>query len=55
MDRSIYRGSATEATKDGGAGVFIKYTEDEAKLSYATGKYSTNYKHISIDLTLSQR
>ena len=37
-------GSATEATKDGGAGVFIKYTEGEAKLSYATGKYSTNYK-----------
>ena len=37
-------GSATEATRDGGAGVFIKYSDEEARIKIATGKYSTNFK-----------
>jgi len=36
--------SAAEATKDGGAGVYIKYNENDARHAYATGKYSTNYR-----------
>ena len=37
-------GSATEATRDGGAGVYIKYNEREARHSYAAGRYSSNYR-----------
>ena len=37
-------GSAAEATKDGGAGVYIKYNGNDARHSFATGKYSTNYR-----------
>ena len=37
-------GSATEATRDGGAGVYIKYRGEEAHIPIPTGKYSTNYK-----------
>ena len=41
-------GSSIEATKDGGAGVYIKYNDSEARFAYATGKFSTNYKAESM-------
>ena len=37
-------GSATEATKDGGAGIFIGYKDCNEELAIPTGKYSTNFK-----------
>lgn len=37
-------GSAAEATRDGGAGIYIRYLDREAEHSIATGKYSTNFK-----------
>ena len=37
-------GSATDATKDGGGGVYIKFTSEETRIPFPTGKYSTNYK-----------
>ena len=37
-------GSAAEATRDGGGGVYIRYNDGEAHISLATGKYSTNFK-----------
>ena len=44
-------GSATEATRDGGAGVYIKYNEGEARHSYAAGKYSSNYRAEAVAMT----
>jgi ribonuclease HI len=43
-------GSAAEATRDGGAGVFIKYTVCEEKLALPTGKYSTNFRAETVAL-----
>ena len=37
-------GSATEATKDGGAGIFIRYRDGEDELAVPTGKHSTNFR-----------
>lgn len=37
-------GSATEATKNGGGGVLIKYKDGASTLAVPTGAYSTNYK-----------
>ena len=37
-------GSAAEATKDGGAGIFIRYKDGEEELAFPTGKYSTNFR-----------
>ena len=37
-------GSATEATRNGGGGVFIKYNDEDSSFAVPTGKYSTNYK-----------
>ena len=44
-------GSATEATRDGGAGVYIKYREREARHAYAAGKYSSNYRAEAVAMT----
>jgi ribonuclease HI len=43
-------GSATEATRNGGGGIFIKYKEEEARISIPTGKYSTNYKAEAVSI-----
>ena len=37
-------GSAAEATRDGGGGVYIRYNNGIAQITIATGKYSTNFK-----------
>ena len=37
-------GSAAEATRDGGGGVYIRYNDGIALITIATGKYSTNFK-----------
>lgn len=37
-------GSATEATRDGGGGVYITYTDGEERCAIATGKFSTNFR-----------
>ena len=38
-------GSAEDATRNGGAGVYLKYPDGKVdKLSFATGLYSSNYK-----------
>ena len=37
-------GSAAEATRDGGGGVHIRYNDGIARITIATGKYSTNFK-----------
>ena len=37
-------GSAAEATRGGGGGVYIKYIDGIAQITIATGKYSTNFK-----------
>ena len=44
-------GSATEATRDGGAGVYIKYNEREARHAYAAGKYASNYRAEAVAMT----
>ena len=37
-------GSATEATKDGGAGILIKLKTMEEEISLPTGRYSSNFR-----------
>ena len=37
-------GSASEATKNGGGGIFIKYNGRQEEISIPTGKYSTNFR-----------
>ena len=37
-------GSAAEATRDGGGGVYIRYNDGTAQITIAIGKYSTNFK-----------
>ena len=37
-------GSAEEATRNGGGGVYIRYNDGIAQITIATGKYSTNFK-----------
>ena len=37
-------GSAAEATRDGGGGVYIRYNDGIEQITIATGKYSTNFK-----------
>ena len=37
-------GSAAEATRDGGGGVYIKHNDGIAQITIATEKYSTNFK-----------
>ena len=37
-------GSATEAARDGGGGVYIRYSTAETRIPIATGKYSTNFR-----------
>ena len=37
-------GSAAEATRDGGGGVYIRYNDGIAQITIATEKYSTNFK-----------
>ncbi|GFR72928.1 hypothetical protein ElyMa_000391600 [Elysia marginata] len=38
-------GSASEAVRDGGGGVYIEWPDNSSsKISIPTGKYSTNYK-----------
>ena len=37
-------GSAAEATKDGGAGIFIRYKDGDEEIAVPTGKYSTNFR-----------
>ena len=37
-------GSAVEATRDGGGGVYIRYSDGTAQITIATGKYSINFK-----------
>ena len=37
-------GSAAEAIRDGGGGVYISYNDGIAQITIATGKYSTNFK-----------
>ena len=46
--RAYTDGSAEEALKNGGAGVYINYERRETKLAFATGKYSNNYKAESV-------
>ena len=36
--------SATEAVGNGGAGIFLRYTDGDEELAIPTGKYSTNYR-----------
>ena len=43
-------GSAAEATRDGGGGVYIRYNDGIAWIIIATGKYSTNFKAEAEDL-----
>ena len=43
-------GSAAEATRDGGGGVYIRYNDGTAQITIATGKYSTNFKAEAEDL-----
>ena len=42
--RAYTDGSAEEALKNGGAGVYISYGERETKIARAAGKYSNNFK-----------
>ena len=37
-------GSAAEAIRDGGGGVYIRYNDQMAHITITTGKYSTNFK-----------
>ena len=37
-------GSATEAVRNGGAGIFLRYTDGDEEIAIPTGKYSTNYR-----------
>ena len=37
-------GSAIEATRDEGGGVYIKYRAEEAQISVAAGRYATNFR-----------
>ena len=37
-------GSAAEATRHGGGGVYIRYNDGIEQITIATGKYSTNFK-----------
>ena len=37
-------GSASEATRDGGGGVYIRYSTEAVRIPIATGKYSTNFR-----------
>ena len=37
-------GSATEVVKNGGAGIFLRFTDGDEELAIPTGKYSTNYR-----------
>ena len=37
-------GSATEATRDGGRGVYIQYKAEEAHISVGAGRYAKNFK-----------
>jgi ribonuclease HI len=37
-------GSATEATRNGGAGVLIQYTDGDEELALPTGIFSSNYR-----------
>jgi len=37
-------GSATQATRDGGGGILIKYKDQEEAIAIATGRYSSNYR-----------
>ena len=43
-------GSAIDATRDGGAGVYTKYRAEEAHISVAAGRYSTNFKAEAMTL-----
>ncbi|GFS26551.1 hypothetical protein ElyMa_001722300 [Elysia marginata] len=43
--RAFTDGSASEAVRDGGGGVYIEWPDNSSsKMSVPTGKYSTNYK-----------
>ncbi|GFS09427.1 ribonuclease H [Elysia marginata] len=43
--RAFTDGSASEAVRDGGGGVYIEWPDNSSsKISIPTGKYSTNYK-----------
>ena len=42
--RAYTDGSAEEAMKNGGAGVYIEYAERQAKIARAAGKYSSNFR-----------
>ena len=42
--RAYTDGSAAEATRDGGGGVYIRYNDGKAHIIITTGKYSTNFK-----------
>ena len=46
-------GSATEATRNGGGGVYIQYKDGEEQQSIATGKFSTNYRAESEALRMA--
>ena len=39
-----------EAVRNGGAGIFIRYTDGDEELAIPTGKYSTNYQAETEDL-----
>ena len=41
-------GSAIEATRDGGGGVYIRYRAEEAHISVAAGWYTKNFKAEAI-------
>ena len=43
--RAFTDGSASEATRDGGGGIYIEWpVNTSSSISIPTGKYSTNYK-----------
>ncbi|XP_064648747.1 uncharacterized protein LOC135500960 [Lineus longissimus] len=37
-------GSATDAIRDGGGGILIKYKDEEETIAISTGRYSSNYR-----------
>ena len=48
-------GSAAEATRERGGGVYIRYKDGKAHITIATGKYSNNFKAEAEALKKSRR
>ena len=46
-------GSAIDATRDSGAEVYTKYRAEEAHISVAAGRYSTNFKAEAMTMNIT--